>query len=152
MGTTMSVLLAGQRNRAQDGNEDQYRGYFEGKQQVAEEYLAEVAGRDHIVSQPGLGQVAAGGEKDECQEADQDRDPRDAYDVGSSAAAGPFFHPGIEQHDHEGKQNHDGAGIDDDLGGSQELRAQQEVEHGQRTHHHNQRESAIDRVALEQKV
>ena len=75
-----------------------------------------------------------------------------AYDVGGAAAVGAFFLSGIEQHDDEGKQNHDGAGIDDDLGGRQELRAQQEVEHGQRAHHHNQREGAVDGVALEQKV
>jgi hypothetical protein len=38
----MSVLLLCQRNRAQNGDEDQNRRYLEGQQQVAEEHLAEV--------------------------------------------------------------------------------------------------------------
>src|ERR1700679_540939 len=152
MGIVMSVLLAGQRNRAQDGNENQNRRYFEGKQQVAEKNLAEVAGRNHVVSQASGGQMAAGGKKDECQQGDQHGYPRDADDVGGMATVGTFFRPGVEQHDDEGKQNHDSAGIDDHLGGSQELRTEQEVEHGQRAHHHNQREGAVDRVALEEEV
>src|SRR5580692_10602692 len=138
MGMVMSVLPAGQRNRAQDGDKDQNRRYFEGKQQVPEKHFAEVAGRDHVISQPGLGQVGVWRKKDESQQADQDRYSGDAYDVGGAAAVGTFFHSGIEQHDDKRKQNHDGAGIDDDLGGGQELRTQQEVEHGQRAHHHNE--------------
>jgi hypothetical protein len=38
----MSVLLAGQRNRAQDGDEDQDRGDFKREQQIGEQYFAEV--------------------------------------------------------------------------------------------------------------
>src|SRR5271165_4478505 len=149
MGTTISVLLTGQRNRAQDGNEDQDRGYFEGKQQIAEEHLAEVGGGDHVVSQPGLGQVGARGKKDERQQADEYGYSRNAHDVSRVAAMGALFLPGIEQHDDEGEQDHDGAGIDNYLGGGQKLRAQEKVQHGQRAHDHNQRESAVDRVALE---
>jgi hypothetical protein len=50
------------------------------------------------------------------------------------------------------EQHHDGAGVDDDLRGGQELRAQQQVKHGQRGHHHNQRQGAVDGMALEQEV
>ncbi len=69
------MLLAGQRDRAQDGNEDEDRGHLEGKQQVAEEHFAEVASRDDVISQPGRGQMGAGGKKDEGQQADQDATP-----------------------------------------------------------------------------
>ena len=82
----------------------------------------------------------------------QDGYSGNADDVGGAAAVGALFLPGIEQHDDEGKQHHDGAGIDDDLGGGQKLGAQQQVEHGQRAHHHDQRERAVDGVALEQEV
>src|ERR1700734_674528 len=112
----MSVLLAGQRNRAEDGNENQDPGDLEGKQQIAEKHLAEVAGGDDVIPEPGLVQVTARGKEDERQQADQDGDPGDPDDVGRTAAVGAFFLAGIEQHDDEGEQDHDGAGVDDDLG------------------------------------
>src|ERR1700733_4694080 len=152
MGIAMSMLLAGQRDRAQDGNEDEDRGHLEGKQQVAEEHFAEVAGRDDVFSQPGGGQVGAGGKKDERQQADQDRYPWNANNVCSATPVRALFLPGIEQHDDESKEHHDCAGIDDDLGGSQKFCAEQEEEHSERTHDHDQREGAIDRMALQQQV
>src|SRR6266851_894503 len=106
MGTTMSVLLAGQRDCAQNGNENQDRGHLEGKQQVAEEDFAKVGGGDYVVSQSCLRQVGARGEEDEGQEADEDGDSGDAYDVGGMTAVRSFFFPGVEQHDDESKENH----------------------------------------------
>src|ERR1700739_1111292 len=117
MGTTMSVLLAGQRYCAEDGNENQDRGYLEGKQEVAEEDFAEVGGGDYVFSQAGLRQVGARGEEDEGQEAEEYGYSGDAYDIGGVTAVGSFFFPGVEEHDDESEENHDGAGIDDDLGG-----------------------------------
>src|SRR5271156_4309071 len=130
MGTTMSVLLAGQGYGAQDGYEDKNRRHLEGEEQIAEEHFAEVGGGDHVVAQPRLCQVSAGGKKDEGQDADQDGDSRNADEVGGAAALGKLFFAGIEQHDDEGEEDHDGAGINDDLSGGQKLRAQQQVEHG----------------------
>ena len=34
----------------------------------------------------------------------------------------------------------------------QKLRSQQQVEHGERRHHHDQRQSAVDRVPLQQQI
>src|SRR5271155_4255357 len=102
MGTTMSVLLAGQGHGAQDGYEDKNRRHLEGEEQIAEEHFAEVGGGDHVVAQPRLCQVGAGGEKYEGQDADQDGDSRNADDVGCTAAVGKLFFAGIEQHDDEG--------------------------------------------------
>src|ERR1700733_8887090 len=104
MGTTMSVLLAGQRDCAQDGNENQDRGHFEGKEQIAEEDLAEVGGGDYVISQAGLGQMGARGEEDEGQEADEYGDSGDAYDVGGVTAVGSFFFAGVEEHDDKGEE------------------------------------------------
>ena len=115
------MLLAGQRDCAQNGNENQDRGHLEGKQQVAEEDFAQVGGGDYVVSQACLCEMSARGEEDEGQETDEYGYSGDAYDVGGAAAMGSFFFPGVEEHDDEGKENHDGAGIDDDLGGGQEF-------------------------------
>ena len=82
------MLLAGQRNRAEDGNENQNRGDLEGKQQIAEKHLAEVAGGYDVIPEPGLVQVTARGKEDERQQADQDGDPGDPDDVGRTAAVG----------------------------------------------------------------
>ena len=91
-------------------------------------------------------------EEDKRQQADQHGDAGDADEVGGPAAVGALFLAGIEQHDDEGEEHHDGAGVDDDLGGGEELGAEQQVEHRQRTHHDDQRERAVDRVALEKEV
>ena len=96
--------------------------------------------------------MGARGEEDEAQEADEDGYSWDAYDVGRAAAVCALFFSGIEQHDDEGKEHHDCTGIDDDLGGSQKFGAEQQVEHGERAHDHDQREGAIDRMALQQQV
>src|SRR5580693_7836547 len=124
MGTTMSVLLAGQRNCAQDGDEDQDGRYFEGQQQIFEQNFAQVGGRDDVVAQPGLRHVGARGKKDKREQANQDGDSRDTYDVGGAAAMGSLFFAGVQQHDDESKENHDRAGVHDDLGGSQEFSAE----------------------------
>ena len=51
--------------------------------------------------------------------------------------------------DHEHVQHHHGAGVDDHLRGGQELRLQQQEEHRQRDQVHDQRQHAVERVALE---
>ena len=65
---------------------------------------------------------------------------------------GFLFYAYVQEHDYEGEEDHDGAGVDDDLGGGEELRAEEEIEDGKRTHDHDQREGAVDRVSLEQEV
>ena len=50
------------------------------------------------------------------------------------------------------KKHHDGAGVDDDLGGGEELGPERPVEDGQRHHDDDQREGAVDGVALQEEV
>ena len=50
------------------------------------------------------------------------------------------------------KKHHDGAGVDDDLGGGEELCAQRPVEDGERHHDDDQRESAVDGMALQEEI
>ncbi len=68
------------------------------------------------------------------------------------AAFGALFLAGIQQHDDEDEQHHDGAGVDDDLHRGDELGAQQQIFHCQRSHHHHQRQRAVDGMPLHQQV
>ena len=49
----------------------------------------------------------------------------------------------------EDEQNHDGAAIHDDLNGGNELRSHEQVQARERDHHYNQRERAVNRMALQ---
>ncbi len=69
-----------------------------------------------------------------------------------AAAQGALFTACVQQHHDKREQHHDRAGIDDDLRGGQKLRAKQQIKHGQRGHHHDQREGAVDGMALEQQI
>src|SRR5205085_2315802 len=54
----------------------------------------------------------------------------------------------VQQHDHEDDQHHDRAGVNDHLHGSDERRRQQYVKARQRDEHANQRDRAVERIAL----
>ena len=85
--------------------------------------------------------------------AQSNNEPRDTQHHGDTAGMfGALFHPGVQQHDDKDEQHHHRAGIDNDLHGGHEFRAQQQVQQGQRTHHHNQRQGAVDGVLLHQQV
>ena len=91
-------------------------------------------------------------EKDEAEQAEDGGGAGDAGDVGGSAAVGALFFARVQQHDDEDEQHHDGAGVDDDLGGGEELRAERPVEDRERHHHHDQRQRAVDGMALEEQI
>ena len=52
----------------------------------------------------------------------------------------------------EDEQHHHRAGIDDDLHRGDEFGAQQQIDQRQRSHHHDQRQRAVDGMLLHQEV
>ena len=54
----------------------------------------------------------------------------------------------VQQHQHEQEQHHDRARVDDHLQRGDERRAQQAEDRGERAERHDERERAVDRVAL----
>ena len=116
-----------------------------------EEDAAQVFGGGDAVAQAGVPQLT-GAEKDGGDYTQHNHHRGKADDAPVAAAHGALFATRVEQHDSEDEQHHDGTGIDDDLRSGQKLCAQQQVEDGQRGHHHNQRQGAVDGMALEQEV
>ena len=60
-----------------------------------------------------------------------------------------LFLAGVQQHDDEDEKNHDGTAIHDDLNGGNELGTHQKVKTRQRDHDDDQRERAVNRMALQ---
>ena len=88
----MSGLLSRQRDGAEDGNQDQDRGDFEGKQQIAEEDAAEIGGGDQgAAAEARIAERRAHGEKDEGEQAEQCGDAGKADEIGGAAAVRALF-------------------------------------------------------------
>src|SRR6266567_2989316 len=54
----------------------------------------------------------------------------------------------VKQHDHENNEHHDRAGVDDHLHGRDKRRCQHQVQAGQRNEDADQRDGAVERMAL----
>src|SRR6185437_8855028 len=75
-----------------------------------------------------------------------------AEENGYTTAACVLFHAGVQQHDDEDEEHHHRAGIDDDLHSRHEFRAEQQEQQRQCAHYDNQRQRAVNRMALQQEV
>src|ERR1700760_918754 len=103
MGTTMSGLLSRQRDSAEDGNQDQDRGDFKRKEQIAKEDTAEVSGRDQrAAAELRVAKRRADGEKDEGEKSKQRGDARETDQICGAAATRALLFTCIEQHDDKG--------------------------------------------------
>ncbi len=131
-----------------------------GKQVIAEQQtshrlrIAEHLSAVHY-GRPANGDlVESGGAAHHPNADDQSEDQRRNAEHGRHAAAVscPLLNSGVEQHDDEDEQHHDRTGINDDLHGGDKLRPQQQVNHGERSHHHNQRQRAVDGMLLREQV
>src|SRR6185312_4128522 len=150
------LLLPGEDDRAEDGNEDKNRRDLEGEQEFREEHLAElgdVVGEVREVAADSCeAKRAAFLQENEGEQTEDGGGSGEAGGVGGAAAPCPLFFAGVEQHDDEDEEDHDGAGVDDDLGGGEELGAERPVEDRERHHDDNERECAVDGMALEEQI
>src|SRR6201987_6189847 len=115
MGTNISGVLSRQRHGAEDGDEDEDRGDFEGQQQVAKKNTAEIGGSDQSpAAELRIAEWGTNGEKDVCQDPEQRGDARKTDEIGGATASGALFFARVQQHDDEGEEHHNGARVDDD--------------------------------------
>src|SRR5208283_156174 len=149
-----------QHDGAHDGDQDQDRGDFERQQVIAKEQASHslritenlAAVHDLRPADTDLVQSSDAGDHPNAN-AQTDDQARHAQHRGDPAAVRcPLLDSRVEQHDHENEQHHYRAGINDDLHGGDELSAQQQVDHRERSHHHDQRQRAVDGVFLHKQV
>src|ERR1700688_4987640 len=149
----MSVALPlSENDGAQDGDENQERSELEGVDEILEEQIGErFGGRGRAILRGGLHCVlrARDGGSEKAGQCDGQRDTGPARELRE---IGALFDSGIQQHDYEDEQHHDGAAIDDDLHRRDEFRAHQKIETGERDHDHDERERAVNGMALEDKT
>jgi len=69
-----------------------------------------------------------------------------------TATGGALLFDGVEEHNDDDRQDHVGSRVDDELGGDEELGTERSVEDGERHHGDDQREGAVDGVAVQQQV
>ena len=146
------MLLSCERYSAEDGDEDEDGGDFKGQQQVAEEDAAEIAGGGEVFAEASRAEARFLRQENVGEEAEESGGPGESCDVGEFATVSTLFPARVEEHDDKGEEDHDGAGIDDDLGGGEEFGSEEQVEHGERAHDDDEREGAVDGMALEQEV
>src|ERR1700678_113767 len=149
-----------QHNRAHDGDQDQHRSNLERQEVIAEEQppdrlrIAEHVAAIHYRRPTNPDAIEPGVVRDDAGSDPQSDDQR-RYSERCSNPAGmrqSLFFAGIQQHDDEDEQHHDGTGVDDYLHRGDEFGAQEQINDRQRTHHHDQRQRAVDGVLLHQQV
>src|SRR5262249_3748055 len=83
------------------------------------------------------------------QQSGQRQREREATELRELGKVGAFLFASVKKHDNEDEEHHDGAAIDYDLHGGDELGAHQQVKSGESDHHDNERQSAVNRVLLQ---
>src|SRR5229473_5591925 len=146
------VLPLGEDDSAQNGDENQEGSELKGIDEILEEQIGErFGGRGSAGLRGGLHRILRTGHGG-GKEAGQRHAQRNSREASKLREIGALFDAGIEQHDDEDEQHHDGAAIDDDLHRGHKFRAHQQVETGERDHNHDERERAVNRMALEDQV
>src|SRR6266478_1370465 len=143
------VLPLGEDDGAQNGDENQEGSKLERVDEILEEEIGKrFGGRGSAALCGGLHHILrarnSGGKKPHQRHAQ-----RNACEASEFREIGALLDSGIEQHDDEDEEHHDGAAVDDDLHGGHEFRAHQQIEPGKRNHDHDERERAVNRMALE---
>src|SRR5216683_2297929 len=139
-----AALPLGEDDGAQNGDENEERSELEGVDEILEEQIGKRLGGRGRAALRGVLRARDGG----SQEAGQCDSERNAGEARELREIGALFDSGIEQHDDKDKQHHDGAAVDDDLHRGHEFRAHQQIESRQRDHDHDERECAVNRMAL----
>ena len=144
---------AGEHDRAHDGDQDQHRRDFKRQQKIVEKKPGNIAWERPITRRSTPNALWTSGRRASRRRAPPPISHSGNAEQGRNAAAlGVLLFAGIQQHDGNHKQNHDRAGVDDHLHGGHKFRAQQKILGSQRGHHHDQRQRAVDGMALHQQV
>src|ERR1700676_4686363 len=145
----MLILPLGKNDGAQDGHQDQERGELEGINEFGENLGGKFPGGSERSAGIGGGETERGtcyGGRNQTGNGKSDRNARVSCQVRK---VGALFLPGVQQHDDEDEKHHDSAAVNDDLHGGNEIGAQQQIQTGERNHDHDQRERAVNRMALQ---
>src|SRR6266852_8236550 len=143
-----AALPLGEDDGAQNGDENQKGSELEGVDEILEEQIGErLGGRGSTALRGGLHRVLRARDGG-SQEAGQRHGERDAGEARELREIGALFDARIEQHDDEYEEHHDRAAVDDDLHSGHELSAHQQIKSSKRDHDHDERECAVNRMAL----